>query len=232
MEVYTPGSISQSLDFDLDYGGIVIEAFEQIGIPPDQVNGTKLVSARKSMNLMASAWENIGAHLFSIDKQVVNLSAAVDTIPAADGTIEVMDTYVTQSGGMDLIISPISRQDYAAIPNKAQQARPTVFWYERTVPRSQIHIWAVPPDGTWRLTYWRMRQLWDAGNLGQTSGMPKRFLEAVCTGLAQRLAVKYAPDRFQLLGPIAKEALDRAIAEDREQPPWRIKPDLSEYVIR
>ena len=54
-------------------------------------------------------------------------------------------------------------------------------------------------------------------------------MEAIASGLAAKLAVKFAPDRLVTLQQMADAAYSRAIAEDRERVPLRITIDTWGY---
>lgn len=130
----------------------------------------------------------------------------------------------------DIVLYPISRDEYMAIPNKNQQARPTSVWIDRqTVP--VINVWPVPDaNGPYELRYRRSRQLQDADLInGVQLGAPFRFLEAFTSELAARLAVKFAPDRAQGLAQIAASEWELAASEDREKISTWLVPNFADY---
>lgn len=120
------------------------------------------------------------------------------------------------------LMSRISRSDYAAIPNKLQRSAPSSYYVDRTVIPT-LTIWPTPDSSYRYLIFNYMRQIQDVSELVQTINAPQRFLDAVAAGLAARLALKFAPDRYDTLAAIAQEAYLSASYEDRERVPMRIQ---------
>ncbi len=145
----------------------------------------------------------------------------------------------TQIGGQqntaqpyDRIMTPISRNDYAALPNKFQQSPPTQYWFDRLSVQPTVTIWPVPDGaGPYQMRFYRVRQLQDTvlRNSTQNADIPYRFQEALCADSARHMAVKWAPAKLELLKQEAKEAWDEAAAEDRERVSMFIRPDLDGY---
>lgn len=131
---------------------------------------------------------------------------------------------------IDRIISPISRTDYAALPDKLQQGFPSVYWFDRLL-NPTITIWQVPDgNGPYSLSYYRVSQIQDANpQSGQTADIPYRFQEAFASGVAWHLARKWRPQFEAQRKTDATEAIARAIAEDREAVSLMLAPDTDEY---
>jgi hypothetical protein len=131
---------------------------------------------------------------------------------------------------VDLMLFPLSRGDYMAIPDKAQQGRPTSFWVDRQIV-PVFNMWLVPDgNGPYELRYRRSRQVQDADMTGgQTLNVPYRFLSAFTSDLAAALAVKWAPERMKDLATLAAQEWQMAADEDRERTSTFLTPDLSSY---
>ncbi len=139
--------------------------------------------------------------------------------------------FTQNSDPTDLLLYPLSRNDYAAVPDKLQQGRPTSFWYDRTVP-GQIYVWPVPDaSGPYELRYYVWRQMQDAQPAnGQQADLPQRFYEAYCADVAAHLAMKWAPpERALALAAYAKGTFSEAQEEDREKVSSYFVPDASAY---
>ena len=131
---------------------------------------------------------------------------------------------------IDIVVNPIGRTDYADMPNKFQQARPTVYWFDRLITPN-VTIWQ-PPDqnGPYVLYYYRMVRIQDASaTMGQTADIPFLALEAICSALAVKLATKYAKAQLQVLAPMATQALNDFLEQQYEKAPQYILPELSGY---
>ena len=63
---------SGTTSFNLDIDELIQEAYERIGIDGSR-SGYQLKSARRSINLLLSEWDNRGVHLWKVEKATVNL---------------------------------------------------------------------------------------------------------------------------------------------------------------
>lgn len=136
----------------------------------------------------------------------------------------------TNADPIDRILYPISRTDYAAMPDKVQQGPPTTFWFDRLI-RPTLTMWQVPDaNGPYLLQFYRQRQVQDFNLRGdQSPDLVARFYDAACLELAARLAPSWAPALAQALKLEAKEAWVEAAGEDREAVVLNLTPDLGDY---
>ena len=211
---------------------IITEAFERVGRNPATLSSNDIDSARRSINYMFSDWANNGPNLWAVDLQSITLLPGVLYYDLEPRTVSILQVYTrTLSGAQatDLMMSPISRAEYDAIPNKAQLGqRPFQYYFQRTItPR--LYIWQAPQDVGITLFYHRMKIQEDAGAFTDSMDAPNRWMEAIAAGLAAKLAVKFAPDRLEFLQGLADGAYGRAAAEDREKVPLRITIDQWSY---
>lgn len=209
---------------------VLMEAWERCGKYGSQLSGNDYDSARRSLAfLMQSDWSNRQPNLWTITQRSLALTQGQESF-----TMNPYDIYITEaftrttSGGInqDLIISPMSRSEYAAIPNKAQQSnRPTQFYLQRTIT-PVTWLWPTPQDGAVTLFYNVAVMVQDPGALSNTLDAPNRWFDALAAELAARLAIKWAPDRATMLRGEADKAYAAAAAEDTENVPMRVTPDL------
>lgn len=211
---------------------IIDEAYERIGRNPASITSQDQLSATRSLNYLFSDWANNGPNLWEVDLVTLPLVAGQREYTLDPQTVYILQVYTrTLSGGQtqDLMIQGISRAEYAAIPQKGQTGqRPTQFYFQRTITPS-LFLWPVPQDSTVTLYYYRMKIQQDAGSPTDSLDIPNRWMEAIASGLAAKLAVKFAPDRLVTLQQMADAAYSRAIAEDRERVPLRITIDTWGY---
>ena len=143
----------------------------------------------------------------------------------------ILDAYITQgTPPIDTILTPMGRDDYAAISDKTTPGTPSVYWFNRTAAPT-LTLWAVPNSSTtWTLNYWRVRQLQDAAlsNAAQPEIM-YRFIDAFSWALSYRMAAKYAPDKAVALKSEATEAWNIATSADTENVPVSFQPDFTAY---
>ena len=140
----------------------------------------------------------------------------------------ILDAYITVSD-QDRLIFPISRTEFASLPNKTDEGVPSIFWFDRILSPT-ITLWLVPNDSTITLNYYRCTQNQDANlQSGETPAIPYRFVDAMVAGLAHRLARIYAPSLEQQRKQDAMEALAIAQTQDIESVPMVVSPQLEGY---
>lgn len=131
---------------------------------------------------------------------------------------------------IDIVVNPIGRTDYSDMPNKSQQARPTVYWFDKLI-NPTVTVWQTPDqNGPYVFYYYRMVRIQDANaTMGQTADIPFLALEAVCANLAVKLATKYNKAALQVLAPMATQALNDFLDQQYEKTPLYIRPEISGY---
>ena len=82
----------------------------------------------------------------------------------------------------------------------------------------------MPENSTDVFKYWAVRQVEDVTALAQDADVPYRWTEAVCAGLAAKLARKKAPALVLELKLEAQEAFSLASGDERERATLRIRP--------
>jgi len=159
------------------------------------------------------------------------MDATSNDTETENGGYAIILTQANSAPPFDRIMTSISRTDYAAIPNKLSQSPPTTFWFDRLSPIPSVSLWNVPDgNGPYVMFIYRMRRIQDAyATGGQTADIPYRFLDALVSDMAARLARKYAPALLQSLQEDAKEAWMLASEEDRERVQLFLVPDCSGY---
>lgn len=203
------------------------EAFERIGV--ELRSGYQYRSARRSMSLLLAEMANMGLNLWTIDTGVVPLLQNVATYQLPADTVDLIEHVVRQSVNNqqnDINITRISVSTYAVIPNKQTAGRPTQLYIDRQRDNPQFSVWPVPQDDSYSLVYWRLRRMHDAGSGDSTFDVPFRYYNAVVAGLAYQLAMKYAPDRMEMLKVAFNDSLILAQDEDRDRSDILLTPKL------
>ncbi len=148
---------------------------------------------------------------------------------SAGGTLNCTELYFANNE-KDYPLGRFSRQDYDGITNKSTSGIPVSYYIDRQVNPS-MNVYLTPDTQFTMIKYNRIRQLQTVSGATQTLDSPFRFIEAMTAKLASKLAVKYAPDRVQLLKSEAQESITLAMTEDRERVKASFQPDLSGYRI-
>ena len=223
---------SGTATFNMDFTEIAEEAWERAG--REMRSGYDLRTARRSMNLMTIEWQNRGINMWTIEEgtQAVSAGTSQYTLPA--DTIDLLDHVIRTNAGnsstqSDLTISRISVSTYASIPNKLTQGRPIQLYIERLRDVPKVNVWPIPDSNDYKLYYWRMRRIEDAGSGVQTSDMNFMFYPCLVAGLAYYIAMKLPEmiDRVPLLKAVYDEQFDLAAGEDREKTSARFVPRMS-----
>ena len=219
---------SGTYTFNPGLGEIVLYAYQNIGIRPAAVLQEHMEVARMATNMMLARFSNMGVNLWAVDLITTPLVQGTATYPVDANTVMILDAYIV-SDGIDRIILPISRTEYASYPNKAQQGFPTTFWFDRLISPT-VTLWPVPDGSQTSLKYYRVRRLQDS-NLQNSEQVeiPYLWLEAFADGLAYRLARIWSPQIAPSLKAQADESYEVAAAQNIEQAQQYISPQLSGY---
>lgn len=266
----TPGFPSGTNDFAMTNAGVVYEAFDRIQIRPTSITRHHMVSARQSLNLEMTRWNNLGINLWKITGGAIDLapgqelyalpanlvtltelwySSPDQSVPATTYLRDGFGNLILDGNGQPIVLTgggtsnpgnsttdrimvPITREQYAMLPNKYQAGIPTQYWFERlTLP--QITIWQVPATGapTNILRWYGLERIWDMGVAGgETPDVVNRALDALCACLAYRLAIKFGDDKTQAARKADREeAWAEFTMNDTEPGPMIITPNVSAY---
>lgn len=220
--------------FNMEFTEIAEEAWERAG--REMRSGYDLRTARRSMNLLTIEWANRGINMWTIEEGYINLVQGEAEYDLPDDTIDLLEHVIRTGAGsystqQDITASRISVSTYASIPNKQTQGRPLQIKVDRLRDAPKVVLWPVPDQGTelspyYKLIYWRLRRIEDAGSGVQTPDMNFRFLPALVAGLAYYVAQKVPElaDRVQMLQAEYERQFDLAGQEDREKAPIRFVP--------
>lgn len=200
--------------FALGYDDTFDEAFERCGVDPATLTPRHMASAVRSANLLMAEWSAQKVTLFDIDEQTQALTAGLVGYAATLGTIMVMEANIRRSG-VDTPVFPISRDMYFRIPKKDQRGLPSNLWYD--IATNTINLWTVPENATDVLYYKRLRRKQDVVTMAENPDVPYVYYEALCAGMAEKLSLKFAPERFDKLKGLAGEAFAKAQMADRER---------------
>lgn len=216
--------------FNPGLGEIVLYAYMNLGIRPASLLQEHMDSARMATNMMLSRWANQGVNLWAVDLITTPLVEGQTTYAVEPNTVMILDAYTTTDQGIDRVIMPIGRTEYASYPNKEQQGFVTSFWYDRLISPT-ITLWPVP-DGTSStiLKYYRVRQIQDS-NLQNNENVeiPYLWLECFADGLAYRLARIWNPQMAVALKAQADESYAIASNQNVENVGTYISPMIGGY---
>lgn len=155
-------------------------------------------------------------------------------VRATSGSLNFLEVY-TGNTPTEIPLARLNRDDYTNLPNKTFQSnRPLQFWYDRLIPNPVMRLWPVPNSGatTSQVVLWVQRYIMDVGTMTQELEVPQRWYEAIVAMLASKLALEISEvdtSLIPLLDQKANVALYTAQAEERDNSPMMMAPNISQY---
>ena len=217
---------SGTVAFQPNVEEIITEAFERCGLDPQIQTGDRAVSARRSLNLLFSEWANRGINYWAVEQQTLTLVNGTTSYALPVGTIDIIDAVVRDSAGTDTsdqIINRVSIADYNQLPNKSSPGKPSQYMLDKQYT-PVAYFWQVPDRDTYSMVYWAIRQLEDVTASNQDADIPYRWNECICAGLASKISLKYANEKFSILNEMYERAFAFAAASDNDGVSLRIQP--------
>jgi hypothetical protein len=222
--------------FNPSLGEITLYAYNLCGLRNTSLLQEHMEAARMAANMLCANWSNRGVNLWAVDLVTVALVQGQKTYNVDLNTVTMLDAYMVIDDGngqpIDRIILPVSRTEYASYPNKETEGFTTTFWFDRLIsPNPTVTLWPVPDGSSAQyLKYYRVRQIQDSNLANGTQvEIPYLWMDAFAYGLAARLAIIWAPDKAQLLKPLADEAYTIAAEQNVETAQQYISPQISGY---
>ena len=206
---------------------IIAEAYDRCGLGAETRTGYQAVSARRSLNLLFSEWANRGINYWAVSQNTLTLSDGTTSYTLPVGTIDIIDA-VIRDGSTDQTINRVTISEYNEIPNKTTEGKPSQYMIDRQYT-PVIYFWNVP-DKTYTLNYWAMNQLDDITASNQDADVPYRWSDCICAGLASKLSMKYAPEKFQLLNEMYERSFNHASSSDNDGVSLRVQPTVLNLV--
>lgn len=233
-----------------NYGPLIAEMLEEslelAGVDPAAAGGRHIKGFFRSLRfVLNSQWATLGMRQWQIREMQSHTLAVGETsfnlpLGGLDIANAVLRRQATGSTFSDVEMYAITRQEYATITNKFIQGRPDRYFVDRqggppvtinNVVYSPVKViyWQAGSNTTDQIVYDLFQQNQDvAGNLSDTLDLPTHAWDALCLGIAARLALKWNPQKYAALdelyrGPAPVDslnprgALGAMRAEDRER---------------
>ena len=212
---------SGSVTFRPNVEEVISEAFERCGIDPQTRTGHHAKSARRSLNLLFSEFANRGINYWTITQNTLTLANGTANYTLPVGTIDILDAVIREDD-IDQIVNRITIQEYNQIPNKTDTGKPSQYMLDRQYT-PVIYFWNVP-DKAYTLNYWVMNQIEDITASNEDTDVPYRWTDTICAGLASKLAIKYQPEKFQVLNEMYERSFNFAASSDNDGVSLRVQP--------
>jgi|TARA_R100000008_G_C3576865_1_gene165825 hypothetical protein len=220
-------AVSGTYNFNLDIDEVIQEAMEMIG--GEDTLGHEPKSARRSINLMLSDWQNRGIMLWTTSVSTVTVAVSVTAYDLDSSTLDAL-TVVLGRDNSDIQMERITPEQYLIIPNKKQTGRPMQYSIRRGRDYPVMSIWPIPENSTDTIQMEIIKEMQDVDkSAGQNADIPKRFLPCLTAGLSYFMSMKrplVAEGRIAMLKTNYEEMLGRAMSEDRERAALKPVPKL------
>lgn len=212
---------------------LVIYAWSLINVRPPDLGTQHWLDAAMAANLAMVDLSNRMPLRFALETQSFPLVAGTATYNLAQRTIAVPIVTISTTSGSTTIertLGPISAYEYQAMPVKGQTGAPTSYFFS-LLSTPTLTFWPTPDSvQTYTANVQVFRQLQDV-DLTNLLGVdaPFRFLDALATGIAARLAESYQPAKAPALYGLYEQRIALAIGRDQDTTNITIAPTLSSY---
>jgi len=162
------------------------------------------------------------------------VAATYFRVRATSGTLGFSQVYLGNTP-TEIPLARLNRDDYTNLPNKQFQSnRPLQYWLDRQSLSPVMNLWPVPNIAAtvMQVVVWSHRHIMDVGTMTQELEVPQRWYEAIVSMLAAKLAMEYVEvdaGMIPLLDQKAQQALYIAQAEERDNSPMMIAPNIAVY---
>lgn len=132
-------------------------------------------------------------------------------------------------------MSPLNRQDYTQLPNRAFSSDyPLQFWFDKQWDAPRLWLWPLPSTAGVQIEIWTQMMVQDPGAFTNQLAIPPRWLEATISALAPIVCLELpkelvAPERYDQLTARAEKALKEAEDGETDGAPIRWAPNISAY---
>jgi hypothetical protein len=135
---------------------------------------------------------------------------------AVYGVDDILEASFRNSDNIDTPLTKISRSTYQALSNKTSTGQPTQYFVQRFIDKITVTLYLTPgtSEAGKFFNYYYVKRIQDAGDYTNDADVPYRFVPCMVAGLAYYLAVKYAPEKIQMLKMLYEDELQRALQED------------------
>jgi hypothetical protein len=174
-------------------------------------------------------WANRGLHYWEIANNSITLvnnqsvytmfrapSDGTSSATAVYGVDDILEASYRNAQSIDTPLTKINRSTYQALSNKSSTGSPSQYLVQRFIDKITVTLYLTP--GTSEagnfFNYYYVKRIQDAGDYTNDADVPYSFVPCMVAGLAYYLAVKFSPDRIQVLKMLYEDELQRALQED------------------
>lgn len=211
---------SGSNDFSLSARQVITYALQKINmLAKHETPSPEMAStAMRELNLMLKGWQKY-EHLWNLTEGYISLTANTAGYSLTPKPHRIIDVRYRNTGGTDMPMSEMTRQEYYELPQKTATGIPTQWYFDKQGATRALYIWPVMSSATTetlRVTY--RRKIEDIDDLDDDLDVPQEHLEVVGYNLAARLSDDFgrAGDHINRIIARAQLLLNDVLDDDRE----------------
>jgi hypothetical protein len=173
-------------DWTQTVGQICLSAALELGAVGlgDSLESSEEAEMMTRLNSMMAKWA-IEANLFREATATVTITGGTGAATLPSDVRDVRSVRHVQSATYKRSLAPWNRDQWFALPNRAQAGLPSVFYYSQRIGGDQLYLWPVPAANVdLELDY--NRSFYFAEGPEQELDLPIEWHEAVIYGLASR----------------------------------------------
>ncbi len=148
--------------------------------------------------------------------------------------LNISDGYVGNRPS-EIPMGRLNQDTYTAQNNLVFESRPSTYWFQRDILQPTLRLWPAPNTTSAteaQLIVWRQRHVMDVGALRNDIEVPQRWLDAVITILASKVALETPMVPMEVVMMLKNDAMavkQTAYDGDADGAPTRIQPYISPY---
>lgn len=186
---------SGTITYNLTARGIVTQALKKIGVCPvfqQTPSAEDMAQGIVELNMMLKGWQVDGPNLWRQTEGSVTLTATTASYTLSPRPHRVTECRFRDTGGRDLPMMELTRDEYFEMPLKTATGIPTQYYFDPQVSSGKLYIWPVLASVTTEtIKYTYSRVIEDITSADNDLDVPQEYFELVMTNLADRLQGTY-----------------------------------------
>lgn len=186
---------SGSINYNLTARGVVTQALKKIGVCPvfqATPSAEDMAQGIAELNMMLKGWQLNGPNLWRQTEGSVTLTATTASFTLSPRPHRVTECRFRDTGGRDLPMMELTREEYFEMPLKTTTGIPTQYYFDPQVSSAKLYIWPVLASVTTEtIKYTYSRVIEDIDDADDDLDLPQECLEVVMLNLADRLQGTY-----------------------------------------
>jgi hypothetical protein len=230
-------STSGTSVFEEQRDDILAEALEALGaIGPGETrtsnNSTLFDSAARALNRVVKAIDANGQRLWRVVRRTTTTTIATASFAPASDVLDLDDPVRYTRAGQSTAtpVSPLSRDEYMRLPDRATPGVPRNYYVEKTLTTTTVYLWPVPDATGDTIEYACSLRGQDFNSGADTPDFTSKWGTCLVYGLIVELAPKFRqPSAIQMFKPLFEAEVNRVNQDDSERGPMQFAPFGATY---